>query len=357
MLEITLWQRACEFLGLTYTSSIHSSGGIGHNNYIMPEKQGVFNGATGGSEYRGVKVGFPSQEKGFFNGTFADFIRGQIEKYNGKIKIIGNNLYFETEMTYLSQATWNIPEVKHEFYGYNASEVAANYLIAYQYDPTDLYCLSSPGGVLFQVTVTPTTVQNKQNIMLRNLEQRQIPYALSAVKANTSDLEAIMTGVFNAFAGLVNSIASLTGAPTVVFPTIPSSNNVLRLDTHFTSIARTGVYLGGGYTSPATGSIIGAEQLFYALHFYRLVKPIGSYTPGNQWKRYRGYKVPMCCEDYLALKDMNYAYYKGIPARLLSISWNPYDQVADIDFEVNEKYTDNLSATIYRSGDQSLGHI
>lgn len=356
MLEITLWQRACAYLGLNYNSSIHASGGIGYNNYIMPPKQGVENGINP-ADYRGARVGQVSSEKGFYAGTFADFIRGQIEKYNGKVKIIGNNLYFETDMDYFSQASFNIPMVKNEFIGYNASEVPATYVISYQYDSSDLFSYSKPEGVQFQITVTPTTVVNKKNILLRNLQERIIPYTLPCVKTTTSTLENIMSDIFNGFANFVNAVAQFFGANSPLIPVIPNSINVIQLDTHFTSLPRTGVYLGGGYTDPNTSSLIGAEQLFYSKHFYNCPKPIGTYTPGNQWKRYSSYRIPMCCEDYLLLKDMNYAYYNGVQARLLSIRYNPYDQIADIDFEVNEKYTDNLSATIYRSGDATLGSI
>jgi len=345
MLNRTLWQRACAYLGLNFSSSFYASTSPTYNKYIMPPQ-----------DDEGVRVGVISSESGVFKGTFGEFIRGEIETYNAKIKIIGNTLYFETDETFQSMSTFIIPQTKYDFYGYNAKDVPSNYVISYLNDSADLYSFENPIGTQFQVTAKPITVVNNQAILLENLEERICPYALSNVKTSQSQLEQVMAGLFNGFANLVNAIASLVGPPgTIVIPSIPSSINVIKLDTHFTSVARTGIYLSGGYTDPNTNIIIGAKQLFDNYHFWRCPVPVGLNTQGNQWKRFKGRRIPMCCEDYLLLKDMNYATYRGLNARLKSIKWNPYLQVADIDFEVNEKYTDNLSATTYNAGSNVYG--
>lgn len=349
----TLFERGCAYLGLNFSSSIFASTSPVYNDYVMPAKP-----ALAASGYDGVKVGQPSTEKGFYEGTFGQFLRDQIERFNAKIRIANGTLYFEVEQTYIEQSTYKIPEVEKDFYSYNAGEVPANYVISYQYDNSDLYSYDKPDGVNFQVTVQPTTVINKQNVLLRNLEERIIPYSLPNVKTSQSRLEQVMAQVFNGFAGLVNAIAGLfSSSSSPLIPTIPSSVNILQLDTHFTAIPKCGIYLGGGKTDPNSSDIIGADALFTSYHFWNCPKPIGACTHGNQWIHKKEYRVPMCCEDYLLLKDKNYATYKNFDAVILSLKWNPYNQVAVMDFKYNSKYTDNLTATTYMSGTQIQGVV
>lgn len=348
----TLFERGCAYLGLNFSSSIFASTSPVYNMYLMPPKT-----SDGTTTYNGKKVGQPSTEKGFYEGTFGQFLRDMIEMFNGKIKIAGNTLYFEVEQTFIDQSTFRIPEVKYDFFGYNASEVPATYTVGYQYDSIDLFNYDRPDGMNFQVTVQPTTVVNKQNILLKNLVERSIPFRLPYVKTTVGELEVTMQSVFNGIASVINAISSLIPGNSNTIPSIPLSIGCLQLDTHFTGITMAGIYAFNGKTSANTSNIIGADILFTNYHYYNCPKPIGSYANGNQWLKFKGYKIPFCCEDYLLLKDLNYATYQGNDARIRTLKWNPYMQTADIEFEVNQKYTSNLTATTYISGTQISGTI
>lgn len=345
MFARTLWQKGCDYLGLAFSSSILSSSSPYFNEYIMPPKNA-----------EGKKIGNPSTETGFYKGTFGDFIRGQIEQYNGEIKIIGNTLFFERKGSFSNLSTYVIPEVDFEFKGDNSDEVSANYLIEYLYDEVDLNDFNAPAGRIIQANVEPVVVFDKQNITLDGLQTRSIPYTLPNVKTTQSELEVEMILVFNAFAFLVNSIASLFSSSSTPIPYIPfgSNINVLQLDTHFTNHHKCGIYTGNGHTSSSSSTILGARELFDNFHYTEIVKPLYSNANGNQWETYEGYQVPMCCDTYLQIKDNNYGTYKGDTAHLLSVKWRPYDQTATLNFEANRKYTDNLKVNLLEFGQPTI---
>ena len=79
------------------------------------------------------------------------------------------------------------------------------------------------------------------------------------------------------------------------------------------------------------------------LHYTEILKPVYASSQGNQWIKYKG-QVPMCCDTYLQILGNNYGFYDGDTAKITSLKWTVYDDIADIEFEVNKKYTNNLSA-------------
>ena len=326
----TLCQKACAYLGFTFSSTIFSASSFSYNQYILPPK-----------DIEGKKVGVTSNEVGYYQGTFGDLLRALIEQYNAEITIIGNVLYLERKGYFSNFSTYRIPEVKSiRAYTTNAEEVNANYTIEYIYDKIDLNDYDAENGRIIQATHEPISVHDKKNILLQGLKQRLIPFTLVNVKTSTSRLEQVMATIFNLISSLISAMSSVISGSGASSPIIPSSINILNIDTHFISEHKTGIYLGSGKTDPLTATKIGARALWVNYHFIEMIKPIYS-SIGNQWYKYKG-KVPMCCEDYMQLLNNNYATYKGVASRVTSVKWNPYDQVADIEFEVNKLWTSNL---------------
>lgn len=338
MYNRTLFAKGAAFLGLGFSSTIFSPGSPSYDQYILPPKN-----------TKGAIVGAISNEVGYFDGSYGQFLRTMIEEYNGEIKIIGNTLHFEREGFFSNLSTYKVPEVKQfVFKGTKAADAPANYVIEYLNDKIDLYNYDDPRGRVIQVTCEPINVFNKQNITIEGLVTRLVPMSLPNVKVTTSQLEVKMGEIFSAASSFLGVVASIiTGSPFGSSPTIPSGGNIniLQLDSHFISEHKTGIYGGGGKTLPTSNTTLGAYELLKNYHYPKIPKPIFSGI-GNQWYKYKGDKVPLCCEDYLAIRDNNYGTYKGDLVRLTKILYYPYDEVADIEFEVNKALTNNLQARI-----------
>lgn len=336
----TLFQKACDYLGLNFSSTIlNDVTGIGYNEYIMPSKN-----------QEGEKVGNTSLETGFYEGTFGDLIRAYKEKFNAEVKVIGNTLYFEREDYFLEQSNFIIPNIYQKPFNegfYNASDVASNYVISYRYDTADLNNLSNREGTQFQAKIEPTVIINKQNVLLKNLDERNIPFTLPLVKTTESELEKVLGRVFNALTGFINDLQSIISPQSTPIPNIPPGGhiNVLLLDTHLTSAPKVGIYLGGGKTDPnSIPSYLSATVLWNNFHAVRSVKGFSPF-PANQWRIRKGYEIPLCCSEYLILKDNNYAKFQGNDAKILNLEWNPNNEMATIDFAYREPYTNNLKLT------------
>jgi hypothetical protein len=155
-----------------------------------------------------------------------------------------------------------------------------------------------------------------------------------------------MTKVFNFFSTLSSTVASIVGVGSTPMPTIPvgANLNCLQLDTHFLSQHKTFIYGGNSKVQPLSYSLLGTPTMLQNYHYTEILKPIYLSSEGNQWIKYKG-TVDMCCDEYLQIKDNNYATYQGNTAKLISVKWNPYMQTAEIEFWVNKKYTTNLKVS------------
>lgn len=334
-----LFQKACDYLGLNFSSTIFSVGGLGYNEYLMPEKN-----------EEGTKVGYASDETGFYNGTFGDLVRAYKEKFNAEVRIIGNTFYFEHEEYFINQSNFIIPDIYNKpnnAHGYNANEVASNYVISYRYDVADLNNLSRRDGTQFTAKIEPNVVTNKQNVLIKNLEERNIPFTLPLVKTEMSELEKTMTSVFNAITGVINAVSSVISPSSPSIPSIPSNGqvDVLLLDTHLLSAPKVGIYQGGGKTrGDSISSYLNTSILWGAFHASRSAYGVAPFQP-NQWWTYKDFQIPLCCEEYLLIKDNNYGTYLGNDSKIIKADWVAYDQEAKIDFAVRKPYTNNLKLT------------
>lgn len=343
-----LVQKACDYLGLGFSSTILQNDL--KDMYIMPKKQ------ASGSNFEGYKVGYASSEDGYYDGTFGQLLTDLETQTDGIARVINGTLYFETEDWYQNQSNYAIPDMEVEFTGYNASELTANYNINYADDNADLYNYLDYTGTSVTAQVIIDNLVSQDNSTLKGLTDKQINFTLPTVKTTETRLENTMKKVFNAYSALVNAVIAYTlPSAGLTIPPIPSSTiNILRVDTHFTSVPKVGIQPVGqtGRTFSTTYNTIGAKALFEAYHAQNIAKPIYGYQ-GNQWKLYKGYQIPLCCEDFQTLLNNNYCTYLGNEAKITSLRWNPYNEVADIDFQVREQYISDLTVDVIYDGGKS----
>lgn len=334
-----MMEKGCEYLGLNFSSSIFSSGGIGEKEYLMPEKN-----------EEGVKVGYSSPETGFHRGTFGDLIRSYKEKYNAEVRVIGNTVYFEREDFFIEQSTFKIPDIYQKptnSVKYNTSDIPANYVISYRYDTADLNNLRNREGSQFTAKTEPVVMTNPKNNLLKGLQERSIPFTLPLVKTTQSELETTMTGVFNALSSIINAVSSIISPSSTPIPLIPSGGqvNVLLMDTHLTSAPKCGIYLGGGKTHPQSiNNYLSTTILWNQFHSIRSGYGFAPF-PANQWVTHKDYEIPLCCDEYLLIKDNNYATFKGNDAKIKDISWVVYKQIAKLEFMERLIFAPDLKLT------------
>ncbi len=93
--------------------------------------------------------------------------------------------------------------------------------------------------------------------------------------------------------------------------------------------------------------LINSEYLYNNYHFIRSFIPKSGKPNANQYKKYSIDGIPFSCSDYLLLRNNNRLKdINGNDGDIVTASWNPSSQKADIKYRINEKYTNNLKENI-----------
>jgi hypothetical protein len=94
-------------------------------------------------------------------------------------------------------------------------------------------------------------------------------------------------------------------------------------------------------------NIINSEFLYNNFHFLRNFAITEERPHGNQYKIYSATGVPFCWNDYQLLKNSNRLQDSdGREGELISCRWNIEGQTAEIEYKINEAYTNNIEVEI-----------
>lgn len=333
----TIFERGCEYLGYTFKSSIFQ-GGDYDNMVIIPPKAevGVLNDFINKSK----EVGYEDNE------TFGDFLRSMIDMFNGKIRIVGNELQFERRDFFLNPAPFTIPDVELEFNGTNASEIASNYFLQYSFDTTDLHSFEDFTGQNIQNTVTAknvfTTDRRLSKTLLKNLTRKDLKYSHVRRKEQVSTLEKILATL----ASIATNILSAVGGGSPQGLKSANLKGVWLTQSHFSNVPRVAILDNSGKISSISRSVLRADKLYDDFHF--IESPVSStkFPLPNQYLTFKSITIPLCCEDFRVLQGNNVVTTQdGRIAVVESLKYNIFKQTALIDFKINEIYTNNLQET------------
>jgi hypothetical protein len=386
MLQRTLWTRACQYMGYTFSSTIYAPNSQYYNATWMPRKTVIPNPGNPLNVFdrpADEGQGFPNNPNvhGYFEGTFADFIQAMCTLYNGEVKLFNNVLYFEERHAYVNtNQGWQIPNTMPapdyslnlpDPHTTNAAELPCSMRVHYQLDQSELNTLARYRGTSVTCTIEPLIVRNKKNVQLGAGRDILMPCALGKRKEYLTRIETLLNGIINALFGVanavlnaanvlisgVNAVLSLFGgnAPQLgTIPLLPTNiiNNrigwlVLSNDSFAVPKVFIGMQVGQDWElSPQTEIITAANTMANAFHFKELP------TRGNQAWVYRNHVIKFCCEDWNTIVFSNYVrdptgFYS---AELLDIKWNPWIDQARVDFQVYRNFTNNLTEKIVIDG-------
>lgn len=390
-----LFERGCGHFGLTFQSTIFNFPQY-EKFFIIPNKYqlsdtgdttGVFSSLGGSVISAGIK-GFTSPninlQEGFFKGTFGDFLRLMKTIFNAKVVIKNGVLIFERRDFNTSTTLYQLPDLRNDFHQLNTSEIKSNYLIEFQTDLNDKNTIDKFTGSNFQVTLQPVIVNDPKLKLMKNFERVSISLALGKRKEVLTVPEKIVNTIIdiiniplyvmgvivNGAISAINSIIevvndifdALNALPgitlNVSIPLIPGFNppsinnpisdriGMLLLENDYIDVPKI-VMLNQAPNERDTKLALDNETFLTAKKLWDEWHYINSFAEvngkHNQWKKYEFKGVPFCFDEYLLVKNDNKILTPdGIDAELISLKWNVYEQVADIRFRVNEKYTNNL---------------
>lgn len=393
----TLFERGCAHFQLNFQSTIFNNPQY-NKLLVIPQKYQLAEtsdttsvlGSLGGTDILAGIKGFTSPainlQEGYFKGTFGEFLRLMKTIFNGKVILKNGTLIFERRDYNTSTALYQLPDLRNDFYRLNTSEIKSNTLISFQTDLNDKNTIDRFLGTNYQVSLKPVIVNDPKLVLLKNYERVDIALALGKRKEKLTLPEKIVSaaiGVINiplyAMGAIVNAAINAINAIIEVvndifdkldtlgisigvnIPTIPSFspptiNNpindrlgMLLLENDYIDVPKLIMLDEGSNVRdnklPADNeTFLKAKQLWDDFHYINSFAEVNGRH--NQWKKYELKNVPFCYDDYLRVKDDNIIQTSdGLTAELISLRWNVYEQKADIQYRINEKYTNNLQIT------------
>lgn len=385
-----LFEIGCKHLGLTFKSTILTSAPM-NKLFILPSK---FDAPLDQTDEDQRMRGFlePSTDQtGYFDGTFGDLIRAMKLMFNAKVIPVDGELWFVREDHSFNTAQLKIPKIRPCDYSINSDELKSNYLIKFQTDTYDKNTITEYKGTIIKAQHEAIRCNNRKMKLLKGVENVNIPFALAKRKTELNIVEKIVMVFLDVASAILNTIIFVANAVIPIVNAIgkiiklvkkvlnffgvkteklkaPEIKKITRVDfgeilndrigmlkLEFDDFNNPKIFLLNESSDPRNtkmpennNEIISARYLWENYHIISSFAPYPGNENGNQWFRYSASGLPFCFHDFLKVKNNNSIFdEEGNPAKVESIRWNVWNQTADIDYRVNQKYTNNLKVTLH----------
>jgi hypothetical protein len=247
MYALTLFQRACQYFNIGFSSSIFQNTAM-NQLVIMPSKQAwannqtfirtIMNNIAGGGTvnqrmqyddlYNWQNGGYAY---GYYDGTCGDFIRAMEDVFNAKAKIILNNagqpvLHFERwdyiydlanyqlpnisdQTPFNSEGVFNSNGVSQSAFKTNSSDIYSNYYVKYALDDTDYNTYEYYEGNVCYCTNKPIVINDRQKVTLQNLKEINLRFAHAYRKDQNTATEQALKPLWQAASVIVNTFVGI----------------------------------------------------------------------------------------------------------------------------------------------------
>ena len=331
MTERRMFERGCQYLGLTFVSDIEDLDTV---HIPRKDKKGGENGERG----------FPTNSGPIYG--FGDYIRVMIDKYNADYRINDGQFVFNRRDAFEIPSSYQVPnfftdqERLLDVNTFNTDEVVANYNIFYQYDVQDQNTLDDQTGRVFQAITTPVTIGDPELVNIRNLAQVSLPFSLGKTKTGLTAVEDLA----KTLGGLVDSITGIFGGGTNFESQIESRVGSLLLSSDFLAFGKN-VKMNGAKLANDQRALLSAQSLWDKYHFINSFAEVNGVH--NQFYRFADQRVPMPVTDFAILLENNQSQdVNGLDVIIETVLYSPSKRTAIVNYRVRKKYTNNLKIEI-----------
>ncbi len=394
MREKDLFIRACQYMGLNFSSTIYANGSPFENSTWMPKKilmpninQNVIDFLAPELFERPADESHNSQAYGYYDGGVQQFIKDMCTKYNASMVVINGTAHFE-EVHYWNNQTpfviQNISDLGYVFntpdpHGTNMQECPAALMLEFQTDTSDLNTVQKYRGTTCQVTVTPQRIGNMLHLLTPPGQVIILPCAMGKRKDYLTQAEALcqkiitdINAVINAFSDItklendVNKLAKWVGFS-------PPFNTVQNAPNFYTKYSISGFNDRFGWLELSDDSFsvpksfIGyddngdwkltsdSEEVMSAVNLMNNFHGKNLLSRGNQYLTYSNRKFPFCCKDFLQILNNNIIQLpSGKLGKITKLIWNLEQEIAEqVDYRINSNFTNNYSETVIIDGAQA----
>ena len=377
---------ACIHLGLTFRSSILEAEGL-NRTVILPEKIQT-PVSKDDEDILGFHLFDREVQNGYYNGTLGDLLRALKKIFKAKLVFEGSVLRLE-KLSYktANASVYTIPDIYQPKYTTNASKLISNYLLEFTVDYDDKNTIQQYDGTVLQVITQAVVENDKRRNLINNFERVTIPFALGkrkteltgpekSVRAFAPIADAIIGAglaiarafviIANLFIGFINGVVkALNHIPGVkiekvkaTLPEVPDSPSIatiindrigmLQLETDIVTVPKIFILKEGATdrenkVDELTNTFYNARYLWDNHHNVVSHVPLGDRLNGDQWRQKKIENVPFTFDDlFKVMNNVPVFDSEGNEARIISLTWNYWDQLAKIEYEINKKFTNNL---------------
>ena len=384
-------QVGAQALGLNFRSPILESGTYA-DAYLIPRK---YYNPVNSKDSQLLGFTEPSiEQRGFYSGTYGEWLRQMIKMFNGKLLFKGTELWLVREDETDDNNQFQMPDLSNNYdfrnagFTLNTDEFNANTLVSFVTDGIDKNTIQEYLGTSYQVILEPARVINQNMVLMKGLDEIRIPFALAKRKETFTDVEKIFNGFLKVFDVIVGALVKVINAVIFVLnliitlvnnilkklaqigikvkfqlPLIPKvkmpnfKNDIenrigmLKIEKDIINVDKVCLLTLGNsakYNKLHVDNfkLMTAKALYENFYFSRSFLPSQSKPNANQYFLYSYQNVPFSFNDYLKVKQNNCIFTQnGEEAIVDSLKWNIWNQKAEIKLRINKLYTNNFKVT------------
>jgi len=258
--------------------------------------------------------------------------------FNLKYTVVGSAVVAETESAgyWLKLSSYVMPNILAPKYGFNIDKATANRSFNFSTDLRDEYTVTNYIGTSYQVTLKPLAVGNAKNVVLTGFADIDFNLALATRKDELTGIDKVLLVVAKALDGAIN----IFGGSSNLAGQIKSTVGIMKVSDNYHSLPKA-VYLDGGRIPANNRDLLSAKALYEQFYY---PESIANGTFFGQKLLYTGVEIPFSFSDFVKVLNNSYFYdAQGRASKFNSVLWNSTTNRADVDYEVQQVYTKNIT--------------
>jgi len=260
--------------------------------------------------------------------------------FNGKVRIVGNTVYFERRDYWVLNAglqikrTLNLQDKRENQWRYNLGEAWKRYYIHYRTDPSDLNTLDKIDFSDAEYSTEPVSVVNADLVSIKGLSDVALPWAFGIRKESLSFVEEAALP----FAKLADKVVQFFGGSSDLASKVKGRVGVLQISQQYFTVSKL-LYQVGGKQPYNYLDYIGAKILWRDWHSINKVK--------ENFKKIFASPIPFSTYNFETILENNYVNDQdGNSLEILTFEWINKSKTAEIEYSEFSDEGDNTKTIV-----------
>lgn len=272
--------------------------------------------------------------------TLGDLFRECEIMFNARTRVVNGQVVFERRdfwqniSTAMIKPALVLQDRRSDEFVLNVEESWRRYYISYAEDFNDLHVIDNFEGIDAEYVTDPVSVINQDLVMIKGLNEIQIPFALAARKESLTWAEKIVKALLK----FVDNVTGVFGGGTSYEQQISNRIGVMQISQQYFGVTKF-MYLVNGKQPSNYLEFIGAAALWKKYHFINQIQL-------NDYKIKEDARVRISETDFVTLLDNNYAEVDGVEIEILRLEYIDENSFAKIKYKERFPYSAGKVETI-----------